>query len=111
MRYSGDWMVLADDRILEYIREEGSGRPKAMADSGYVRYSRPYITQRCKELVERGLLDHLGNGVYVITDRGERYLDGDLDTSEDAPDEVPADLGAGGVGDGSGEAGESPDSP
>jgi hypothetical protein len=24
----------------------------------------------------------------MITDRGERYLDGKIDTSEDAPDEV-----------------------
>lgn len=105
MRYSGDWMVLADDRILEYIREEGSGRPKAMADSGYVRFSRPYVTQRCKRLVEHGLLQHLGNGVYVITDRGERYLDGELDTSEDAPDEVESPLGeAGATGGGSEES-------
>jgi predicted transcriptional regulator len=88
MRYSGDWMVLADDRILEYIREEGSGAPTEMKDSGYVRYSRQYISQRCKKLVEHRLLDHLGNGVYVITDRGERYLDGEIDTSEDAPDDV-----------------------
>ncbi|QCC47446.1 helix-turn-helix domain-containing protein [Halobellus limi] len=90
MRYSGDWMVLADDRILEYIRENGSGRPTAMAESGYVRYSRQYIHTRCKNLVEHGLLKHLGNGVYVITERGERYLDGEIDTSEDAPDEVDA---------------------
>lgn len=88
MRYSGDWMVLADDRILEYIREKGSGRPKQMVDSGYVRYTRSYVSQRCKKLVEHGLLDDLGNGVYTITERGERYLDGELDTSEDAPDEV-----------------------
>jgi len=88
MRYSGDWMVLADDRILEYIREKDSGRPKEMTDSGYVRYTRSYISQRCKKLVKHGLLRDLGNGVYVITDRGERYLDGEIDTSEDAPDEV-----------------------
>jgi hypothetical protein len=94
MRYSGDWMVLADDRILEYIRHEGSGAPKQMADSGYVRFSRQYISRRCKKLVERGLLKHLGNGVYVITDRGERYLDGDIDTSEDRPDE-PVELDGG----------------
>lgn len=106
MRYSGDWMVLADDRILEYIREEGSGRPKAMADSGYVRFSRPYITQRCKTLVEHGLLRHLGNGVYVIADRGERYLDGEIDTSEDAPDEIQSP-----IGDDDSSAGESPDEP
>jgi len=81
MRYSGDWMVLADDRILEYIRKHGSGAPKEMEDSGYVRFSRQYISRRAKILVEHGLLDHLGNGVYVITERGEQYLDGEIDTA------------------------------
>lgn len=79
MRYSADWMVLADDRILEYIRSNESGSPKEMADSGYVRFSREYINQRCKKLVEEDFLDHLGNGVYIITEVGEQYLDGDLD--------------------------------
>jgi len=88
MRYSGGWMVLADDRILEYIRREGSGSPTEMAKSGYVRYSRQYVHTRCKKLVEHGLLKHLGNGVYVITERGKKYLGGEIDTSEDAPDEV-----------------------
>lgn len=82
-------MVLADDRILEYIRSNDSGTPKEMEDSGYVRYSRQYISTRSKKLVDHGLLKHLGNGVYTITERGERYLDGEIDTSEDAPDEVP----------------------
>lgn len=81
-------MVLADDRILEYIQKEGSGRPTEMKESGYVRYSRQYISTRCKKLTKHGLLDDLGNGVYIITERGERYLDGEIDTSEDAPDEV-----------------------
>jgi len=81
-------MVLADDRILEFIRQKGVGRPQEMAESGYVRYSRSYVHTRCKKLVEHGLLDHLGNGVYVITERGEKYLDGEIDTSEDAPDEA-----------------------
>jgi predicted transcriptional regulator len=75
-------MTLADDRILEYIREEGSGAPTEMKESEYVRFSAAYISQRCKELVKRGLLQHLGNGVYVITEDGERYLDGELDTAE-----------------------------
>lgn len=26
--------------------------------------------------------------IQVITERGERYLDGEIDTSEDAPDEI-----------------------
>jgi predicted transcriptional regulator len=82
-------MVLADDRILEYIRENGAASPTPMADSGYVRYSSQYIGQRCQKLAKHGLLQHLGNGVYVITDRGEAYLDGELDTSEDSQDRPP----------------------
>lgn len=74
-------MVLADERILEYIQEEGSGAPKEMADSGYVRYSRQYISRRAKELVDHGLLQHLGNGVYVITDEGEAYLEEEYDAN------------------------------
>lgn len=34
------------------------------------------------------MLRHLGNGVYIITDRGEAYLAGDLDASADAQDEA-----------------------
>jgi predicted transcriptional regulator len=75
-------MTLADDRILEYIHENESDALKEMKDSGYVRFSRQYISQRCKVMVEHGLLQHLGNGVYVITDEGEQYLDGKLDTAE-----------------------------
>ncbi len=80
MRYSGDWMSLVDDRILEYIHEHGSGSPKKMKDEGRIRYSRQHIARRCRKLAEKGLLTHLGNGVYVITDEGEAYLKGELDT-------------------------------
>ena len=85
-------MVLADDRILEYIRQNGSGAPTEMAESGYVRYSRQYISRRMQKLREHGLLNHLGNGVHIITERGEQYLDGEIDTAEDRPDEVDPDL-------------------
>ena len=80
-------MTIWDDRILEYIRENESSSPKKLEDSGYVRVSRSHISRRLRKLAEHGLLNHLGNGVYVITDRGEAYLDGELDTSEDAPEE------------------------
>jgi predicted transcriptional regulator len=81
MRRSGEWMVLADERILEYILKEGSGSPKQMADSGLVDFSRPYISRRCKKLAENGLLKALGNGVYVITEEGEAYLNEEYDVS------------------------------
>ncbi len=77
-------MTIWDDRILEYIREEESGSPKKLKESGYVRVSKSHISRRLRTLAEYGLLNHLGNGVYVITDCGEAYLNGELDTSEDA---------------------------
>lgn len=82
MRFDDDWMVRADDRIMEHLREEGPDTPKSMADSDRVRFSRQYINQRCKLLVSHDLLVHLGNGVYDITHQGEAYLDGELDVRE-----------------------------
>lgn len=82
MRLSADWMVIADDRILEYLSEHETGTPKQMADSGYVRFSRSYITQRCMKLVDAGLLRTVGNGVYIITEEGEQYLEGELDAAD-----------------------------
>lgn len=73
-------MSLVDDRILEYIYEHDSGSPKKMKEEGRIRYSRQHIARRCRKLAEKGLLTHLGNGVYVITDEGEAYLKGELDT-------------------------------
>jgi len=87
MRHSGRWMTLADDRILEYLRENGTGTPTQMADSGLVRYTRPYINERLSKLADHGLAVNVGNGVYQITERGEAYLDGELDTAEDRPDD------------------------
>ena len=89
MRRSGDWMVLTDDRVLEYLREHETGSASKMDKSGLIPYSRGYISQRLGKLADHGLVKPLGNGVYRITERGEAYLDGELNTSEDAPDEIP----------------------
>ncbi|WP_096395417.1 helix-turn-helix domain-containing protein [Halorubrum trapanicum] len=80
MRYAGGWMTAADDRILEYLSENETGSPAKMKREGPIRYSRQQINRRCKRLAEEGLVRHLGNGVYIITDDGEAYLDGRLDT-------------------------------
>lgn len=82
MRYSADWMTIADDRILEYLSTSETSTPKKMADSGAVRFSRQYIGERCRKLANYGMTQHLGNGVYRITKRGEKYLGGDLDAEE-----------------------------
>ena len=79
-------MTIWDDRILEYLRVEESGTPTELAESGYVRVSRQHVSRRLGTLAEHGLVRPLGNGVYVITDAGESYLEGELDAaSGDSP--------------------------
>ena len=75
-------MTLVEDRVLVYLREHDSGTPTKMKREGPINYSRAYVDRRCKRLAEEGLINHFGNGVYVITDDGEAYLDGRLDTQE-----------------------------
>jgi len=82
MRYSADWMTIADERILEYLSTIETSTPKKMADSGDVRFSRQYIGERCRKLTDYGMVQHLGNGVYRITEAGEQYIIGDLDAEE-----------------------------
>lgn len=75
-------MTLVDDRVLEYIDEHGHGSATEMMEKGPIRYSRQYIATRCRTLAEHGLLMHVGNGVYTITENGRKYLRGELDTGE-----------------------------
>nr|WP_256403238.1 winged helix DNA-binding protein [Halorubrum salinum] len=81
-------MTIWDDRILEIIREEGSGSPTALSEHDYVHISASQVSKRLKKLSEHGLLQPLGNGVYVTTPEGESYLDGELDpeTITDGPE-------------------------
>lgn len=81
-------MTIWDDRILEYLRDnDGAASVGELADSDVVRVSNPHVSRRCKKLLEHGLVRDLGNGVYALTERGEKYLDGELDANEDMPDE------------------------
>lgn len=83
MRLSGSWQSVWDDRILEWMREnEGTGTPKEIHDSGLVRVSRTQVGRRMKKLAEHGLLKHVGNGAYVITEEGEAYLEERYDAEE-----------------------------
>jgi len=48
MRRSDEWMVLADEGILEHTRENEPRVSTEMAESGHIRYSQQYISQRLK---------------------------------------------------------------
>ena len=87
MRKSADWMSIADERILEFLRENESGTPTTISRDKYVRFGRSHIHQRIKQLEAYGLVRFLGNGVYIITDEGQQYLDGELDAAELEQDE------------------------
>lgn len=81
-------MTIWDDRILEIARGEESVTPKMLYESGYFDVSRQTISRRLGKLNDHGLVQHLGNGVYVITEKGEGYLDGKISTIEGEPDEI-----------------------
>lgn len=81
MRLSADWMSIADDRILEFLDEEGPRSPSKIQEDGRVRFTRQHINNRCKILEAHNLVQNLGNGVYSITDSGKEYLAGNLDAN------------------------------
>lgn len=68
-----------DDRLLEFIKENGSGAPTEISSADYMPISKQYISKRLKELSENDLLEPLGNGVYQISKEGLMYLYGDYD--------------------------------
>jgi len=74
-------MTLWDDRLLEWADSHDSVSAPDVKDTDYFRITRPHISRRLRKLADHGLLKDLGNGVYIITDEGEAYLEGDLDAS------------------------------
>lgn len=82
MRYSAEWMSLADDRILEYLREHDFGSPSEIKKGGKLHYTPQHVAYRCRELAKYGLIEKVSANVYRLTDDGAAYLAGELDTSE-----------------------------
>ncbi|PSP78921.1 winged helix-turn-helix domain-containing protein [Halobacteriales archaeon QS_1_68_20] len=82
MRLSADWMTIADERILEFLSEEGPHSPSKIAEDERIRFSAEYVGRRCRKLADYGLTRNIGNGVYSITNEGEQYLIGELDTTD-----------------------------
>lgn len=85
MRKRADWMMPADDQILELLRGEGNLTPEAINKFGGP--SADHAMRRCKKLAEYGLVEQIGRGLYRLTDEGRAYLDEELDASELEPSE------------------------
>lgn len=84
MREFPSWMNPADERILEYLRDEGMGTPKMIADR--LDKHNNYMGERLRELTDRGLVERPSRGVYKITETGIDWLDEKLPV-EDLEDE------------------------
>lgn len=77
MQYPGD------DRILGLLEESGLIlSPSIMAAN--LELSRPHISARLAELLEHGLVEQTdtGQGHYRVTDKGRKYLSGEIRENE-----------------------------
>lgn len=85
------WMTNADDHILEFLLNEGNreviATPAVIAEN--IDFNAGYVRQRVSKLLEEGLIEYHDEdrGMYRITERGRKYLAGDLDASDLEDDE------------------------
>lgn len=101
MRPRVPWMNELDDAILEFfeVLDEPGGKPVALSPTpiwvnltrvrGITDKKQNTFSRRMNQLAVAGLLSKIddGRGYYVITDKGRRYLSGNLDISELERDE------------------------
>lgn len=88
MRQTADWMRPADERILEVLADCGNMTPTAISADGKVPrapVSYSHVSGRVTRLVKYGLVDEYDDGLFRITDTGERFLAGELDVSQLEP--------------------------
>ncbi|WP_049941177.1 hypothetical protein [Halorhabdus utahensis] len=71
-------MTQADDRLLETL-EESSLILSPRILSVNTDYSRHYVSERLAKLLDAKLVEKKGDGLYQITEDGQKYLAGDLD--------------------------------
>lgn len=84
MRKHAKWLSQADERILEFLQEEGNHPPKAICDkidsAGVdLEYHAEHVGRECRKLRDYGLLVNVGGGTYSITELGKQFLAGDID--------------------------------
>nr|WP_239638553.1 PhiH1 repressor [Halorubrum litoreum] len=79
---------------MEIIQDGGPTSASELDKEDYIRTSRPNISRRLNKLADHGLLHRLPNGVYSLTDKGERYLNGELDAEELNEETESSDEGA-----------------
>lgn len=79
LRKSDYWIEQIDERILEYLDEEGLATPKVIKYERGISASTGRIRERCKRLVYAGFVAPLHGDMYEITTWGQLYLCGEVD--------------------------------
>ncbi|TYL37582.1 hypothetical protein CV102_16615 [Natronococcus pandeyae] len=81
-----DWMTRADDAILEFLLNEGNeplvANPATVEAN--IDYKISHVRRRLRALQEGGLVDYYNKdrGLYQITDKGQNYLTGEINSDE-----------------------------
>ena len=75
-----------DDAILEFLLNEGN-RPINASPAvvqANIEYQISHVRNRLRELHSAGLVEYYNEdrGIYRITEKGQKYLSGELDASE-----------------------------
>jgi len=84
MRPRVEWMTSADNRILEFLRDkEITASPRVISVN--IDYDRQYVSKRLRILAQNDLVDNIDTGLYQVTDRGQLYLNGELDKDDLEP--------------------------
>jgi repressor of nif and glnA expression len=80
-RDSAQWMKREDERILEYLDENGLCSARLISNEVFEKVSAGHVSERLGMLKYAGLVDRTGLTSYELTEAGQRYLSGDLDAA------------------------------
>ncbi|WP_239642067.1 winged helix-turn-helix domain-containing protein [Natrinema versiforme] len=75
----------ADEKILDILEGGLMLGPTTIAKN--LDLSRSYVSRRLSILIAYGFVEQIEEGYYQITDRGEMWLQGEVDASELNPTE------------------------
>ena len=80
-RQCADWMKREDERVLEYLDENGLCSARLISREVFQNVSVAHVAERLEMCRYAGLVSRTGLKSYELTDAGQRYLRGDLDAS------------------------------
>lgn len=71
-------MTQGDERILEFLYEKDIIASPAVIAAN-IDYTNEYISRRCTQLADAGLIQRVDPTNYKMTDVGVKFLEGELD--------------------------------